>query len=171
MLSLGIRVPPVLILKLKITSAWTISHKKSNKIDNVTHIIVILMYSLSKKFWTNISMINVYPIRLKKWFLWNIIKSSRPRRIAVIKNTIFSDQLSSVAEGAIAKIWLVLAHPKSTPPLFAYILLDEARLALDSEIALDSGIWERLNGCVRILWSLTYESRSAWSYSLSAGLL
>lgn len=38
-------------------------------------------------------------------------------------------------------------------------------------MALDSGTCARLKGCVRILWSLTYDSRSAWSYSLSAGLL
>ena len=77
----------------------------------------------------------------------------------MIKKTIFKDQLSSLSEGAMAKIWLVLAHPKSppaAPPLLkADILLDDARLALDSEMALDSGTCARLNGWVRIRWSLT----------------
>jgi hypothetical protein len=50
------------------------------------------------------SMIIVYPRRLKKWFLWNMIKSSNPISTTVIKKTILSDQLSSLEEGAIVKI-------------------------------------------------------------------
>jgi hypothetical protein len=46
----------------------------------------------------------VYPKRLKKWFLWNMMNSSKPIKTAVTKNTIFSDQLSSLEEGAIVKI-------------------------------------------------------------------
>lgn len=87
-----------------------------------------------------------------------MINSYRPNKTAVIKKTILSDQLSSLSEGAMANIWLVLAQPKSPPgpPTFnPETLLDDARLALDSEIALDSGTCARLNGCVRILWSLT----------------
>lgn len=83
-----------------------------------------------------------------------MINSYKPNKTDVITKTILSDQLSSLSDGAIAKIWLVLAQPKSppaAPPFIADILFDEARLAFDSEIALDSGTWERLNGCVRIL--------------------
>ena len=119
------------------------------------------------------SMIIVYPRRLKKWFLWNMMKSSNPISTPVIKKTILSDQLSSLEEGAIVKIWLVLAHPIS--PLEgllgnAEFLFDAYKFAFDYWMALLSPTLGRLNGWVRILWSLTYDSKSAWSYSLSAGL-
>lgn len=86
-------------------------------------------------------------------------------------NTIFNDQLYSRSEGLVTKIMLVLAQPMSpAPPGFADILLDAAKFAFDSEMILESGIWGMLKGWVRILWSLTYDNKSAWSYYLSAGL-
>lgn len=102
-----------------------------------------------------------------------MMNSSKPIKTAVTKKTILSDQLSSLEDGAIVKIWLVLAHPIS--PLEgllgnAEFLLEAYKFAFDYWMALLSPTLGRLNGCVRILWSLTYDSRSAWSYSLSAGL-
>lgn len=66
------------------------------------------------------------------------MNSYRPNKTAVIRNTILSDQLSSLSEGAVAKIWLVLAQRASlAPPVFADILFDAARLALDSIMVRD----------------------------------
>lgn len=38
-------------------------------------------------------------------------------------------------------------------------------------MALDSGTWGRLNGCVSILWSLTKDNRSACNSDFSFGLV
>lgn len=173
MLSLSIRIPPILHITNIITSAWTINHKKSSNTDKTIQTIVILIYNLSKKFWTNINIINTYPIRLKKWFLWNIINSSTPINTAVKTNTIFNDQLSYLYEGTIANIWLVLAHPPSCPPPLWYVetLLEAAKFALDYDIARESGICGKLNGCDKILWSFTYDNKSACNYCLSDGFV
>ncbi len=88
-------------------------------------------------------------------------------------NTILSDQLSSLSEGEVVKIWLVLAQSASLAPpgLLAVILLEAAKFALDSMMTRDWAIWPNSNGWLIILWSLTYDKRSAWSYYLSAGFV
>ena len=74
---------------------------------------------------------------------------STPMSTAVITNTILSDQLSSLEEGAIVKIWLVLAHPMSPPagllgkPRF---LFEFEKLARDYWMALLSLTFGKLNG-------------------------
>jgi hypothetical protein len=114
----------------------------------------------------------VYPIKLKKWFLWNIIIISIANSIKVKSNAIFNDQLYYLSEGTIANIWLVLPHPPASPapiPLATLPCLLEAKFDLDYLIIADSWIVGISKGLVNIWWSLTYDSKSAWSYWIFSG--
>lgn len=99
---------------------------------------------------------------LKKWCLWNITSISATSKIIVMSSTIFNDQLVYDCEGDVAKIWLVLDHvPNGAPATDFYILIR------DWAIICVYGIGACLNGFVRMLWSLTYDTKSADNSYLS----